>query len=766
MILDEAWIGGPGPSGNRVKDRQKGYFLLLTAVLNVGTGFLRAQAATEPIPTSDVPQLREWLLDPGSKQEQREIAARRLLARPGNQARQVIRDALIEVSQPGAQLAAAKALAEIPTVDPRLIDPLFALMDASNRRETIEAAAWALGSYKDDTGVLTRLLSMARSTTLDMTVRLAAIRSLGTFVEKRVARTLLDLMDPTAQPTAINTASQQALAYMTGLDPETTTPSDWSAWWQQNADKSDLQFKADLVLSRANRYDAARLQVEELQREMITVLEDQYRKSAPDQRPELLSRFLRASQPAIRAAGARIIGNAVVAGEFVSPSVRGQLRDLIGDSHALVRKQVAQTLAVMNDPDAIVPLLTQLNQEPDSTVRAAIAQAVAPIRDLRSVEPLLALLDDPRIETARAAAVALSDPDLGKQLQSSNPATADRAAQKLMQTLFDRTSPTNETDLRSDLVRAVGAMRSASQGQALARLLSSPAEAPKVRRSLLWAAGQLRLPELADPVAQCLSDPDPTVRLSAIKALGQTANSFSQHQQLTELLDPIGGEKTEIGEAAWTVLSDLFKLAPTNQLVQFGVRFKSPDPPPGQKPNEQLIREAALRRIVVLRILRDRARASGNVNDLATYEQQLGDTAIEAGLYDEAVASLRNSLRIADELKDGPRQEFVSESLITALLRARQFSEAIRFYEQQTQKDRRFQKALSFRIRSEAERLFDETRDIEAARQLISLALASTPPLPDIQQDMLRALEQRIQDRLREQNLRELPDLPVNALAN
>lgn len=753
-----------------MKDRQKGYFLLLTAIWGVGTTVLRAEESTPPttqsVPKNDIPQLRQVLLDPTSRQDQRDTAARRLLARPGNDARQAIRDALIEVSQPGAQLAAAKALAEIPTVDPQLIDPLFALMDASNRRETIDAAAWALGSYKDNSDVLTRLLSMAKSTTLDMNVRLAAIRSLGTFVEKRVAQTLLDLMNPTAQPTAINTASQQALAYMTGLDPETTTLSDWSDWWRQNVDKSDLQFKADLVLSRANRYDTTRLQVEDLQREMIALLEDQYRKATADQRPELLSRFLRASQPAMRAAGARIIGNAVVAGEFISPAVRAQLRDLIGDSHAIVRRQVAQTLAVMNDPDAIIPLLTQLNQEPDSTVRAAIAQAIAPIRDLRSVEPLLGLLDDSRIETARAAAVALSDPDLGRQLQTTNPALADRAAQRLMQTLFNRTSPTNETDLRSDLIRAVGAMRSASQGQALARLLSSPAEAPKVRRSLLWAAGQLRLPELADPVAQCLSDPDPAVRLSAIKALGQTANSFSQHQQLTELLDPIGGEKTEIGEAAWAVLSDLFKLAPTNQLVQFSVRFKPPDPPPGQKINEQLLREAALRRIVVLRILRDRARASGNISDLATYEQQLGDTAIEAGLYDEAIASLRNSLRIADELKDGPRQEFVSESLITALLRARQFSEAIRFYEQQTQRDRRFQKALSFRIRSEAERLFDETKDVEAARQLVSLALASTPPLPDIQQDMLRALEQRIQNRLREQNQKDLPALPVNALAN
>lgn len=754
-----------------MNSRKIGYLVLIAAAWAAVPQVVRAQepttSQTAPIPDTDVPQLRQALLDPASKQEQRDVAARRLLVRPGPDARQSIRDALMQVSLPGAQLAAARALAEIPTVDAQLVNPLFALLDPANKRETIDAAAMAIGSFKDNPDVLTRLLSMAGSGNLDMNVRLAAIKSAGTFVEKRVAQSMLALMDPQAQPPAINDAAEDSLAYMVGFDAETTSAADWAEWWRANEDKPDQQFKADLVQSRANRYDAARMQVEELRREMIGLLEDQYRKATPEQRPELLTRFLRASQPAMRSAGARIIGNAAVAGEFVPPAAKEQLRGLIGDSSAAVRRQVAQSLALINDPEAIGPLLTQLGQEPDPTVRAAIAQAVAPIRDPRSVEPLLKLLADPRIETARAAAVALSDPDLGQQLQATNPALADRAAATLMDTLRTRTSEPNETDFRADLTRAVGAMQSKSQGQALVRMLTSPAEAPKVRRAALWAAGQLKLPELADPIAQSLSDSDPSVRLAAIKALARCANSFSQHRQLTELLDPVGAEKSEIGEAAWAVLSELFKLAPTNQLVQFELRFKKPDPAPGQPANDQLIREAALRRIVVLRILRDGARGANDDNELATYEQKVGDAAHEAGLYDEAIASYRNALKIADERKDGPRQEFVSESLITSLLRARKFADAIQFYQQQTQKDQRFRTALSSRIRLEAERLFYEVKDLNASKDLVNRALSATPPLPEIQKDVLADLSQKIEDRLRQQNQSPgYPQLPINASIN
>ncbi len=739
--------------------------LLIAAACSAVQGIAQAQdASTTPtpltaIPESDIAQLRQTLFDSATKHDQRDAAAERLLVRPGDEARTAIRDALMDLSQPAAQLSAVRALSEIPTADPSFITPLFALLEPGARKEVIDAAAMALGSYKDNPDVLTRLLSIARDGS-DITVRLAAIRATGTFVEKRVGQSMLNLMNPTAQPQAINQAAKEALSYMVGMDADVTTMDDWSKWWKANQDKSDQQFKADLVQSRANRYDFSRQQLDELQTEIGRMLQEQYQKAVAAQRPEVLIRALRATQPAIRAAGARIAGSAAVGGDFIAPQVKEQMRTLIGDASPNVRRQIALALALINDAEAIVPLLTQLKQETDSSVRAAIAQAIAPIRDPRSVEPLLTLLSDPRVETARAAASALSEPELGRQLQATNPALADRAAEILMRTLRQRTTPQNESDLRSDLARAVGAMQSQAQGGAIAKLLPSPAEVPKVRRSLLWAAGMLKLPDLADPIAQCLSDPDPTVRLAAIKALGQTANSFNQQRQLADLIDPARESTAEVREAAWNVLSELFKLAQDNQLEPFVMRFKAPE-----KADEATRRDAATRRLVVLRILRDRARGASKADELAGYEQQIGDAAIDAGFYDEAVTSLRAALQIAVQRKQGPREEFVSETLIRALLRGRKYSEAVKFFQEQIKKDMRFQTALSSEIRLEAERL-NESKDLGAAKQLIGLALASTPPLQDNQRQLLESLDRKIDNRTREQNQMRMPELPVNASAN
>ncbi len=683
------------------------------------------------------------------------MAARRLLARPGPDARTALRDALIEIRQPNVQLAAAKALAENPTPDPALVTPLFALVDPTSRKDIVDAAFSALGAYKADADVLTRLLSLARDGS-DLTIRLAAIKSSGTFVEKRVAQTLLDLIDPSTQPPAINQAAKEALAYMTGMQADATTNDGWRTWWNANRERPDAQFKADLVQSRAGRYDATMQQMNDLEAEVVRMLQEQVQRTPPADRAEVLLRTLRATQPAIRAAGARIVTNAAVNGEFVPPAVKEQLRSLIGDADPDVRRQTALALAVINDADAIVPLLTQLNQETDSTVMAAIAQAIAPIRDPRSVQPLLKMLADPRLETAQAAATALSDPELGKRLRTTDPTLADNAAEQLMSTLRSRTTPQDTSDLRAELVKAVGAMQSKLQGSPLAKLLRSRAEVPKVRRALLGAVGALKMPELAEGVVESMDDPDRGVRLAAVRALGQVADSFAQQNQLADRIDPAKESDAEVQEAAWTVLNELFKLAPSNQLESWEFKLQ------GQGPNESLAQRAA-RRLVVLRILRDRVRASGDVNALAGREQQIGEAAIDAGFFDESITALRSALSIAIKTKDAVREELVAEKLMRALLRARRFDEAITFYQQQIAKDKRFQVALSAEIRSEVERLF-ELKDLENSKRLINAALASNPGLEVTQANILRMLKDRIEDKSKEQNL--IPgrnNLPMNA---
>ncbi|MGC4033862.1 MAG: hypothetical protein QM754_19445 [Tepidisphaeraceae bacterium] len=90
-------------------------FLLAAAAMNVAIAFAQP-AASQAVPATDVPQLRDALYDTAAKSEMREQAAQRLLSRPDPSARTAIVDALGGTAN--VQLAAARALATHPTADP------------------------------------------------------------------------------------------------------------------------------------------------------------------------------------------------------------------------------------------------------------------------------------------------------------------------------------------------------------------------------------------------------------------------------------------------------------------------------------------------------------------------------------------------------------------------------------------------------------------------------------------------------------------------
>src|SRR5688572_16203833 len=96
-----------------------------------------ATAPSAPPPAATAPAAPEQPFDPaaratavveqdvrtlatGRTQPERDEAARRLLVTAG--ARERLRTALNQITNPGAQLAAARALADDPNPDPQLID--------------------------------------------------------------------------------------------------------------------------------------------------------------------------------------------------------------------------------------------------------------------------------------------------------------------------------------------------------------------------------------------------------------------------------------------------------------------------------------------------------------------------------------------------------------------------------------------------------------------------------------------------------------------
>jgi HEAT repeat protein len=726
---------------NALTQRRPAQFLIIAAAI-AAAPFVRAQATpAADVPTTDVPALRAALYDNNARPDQREQAAQRLLSRPDPAARDILRVALTEFGQPAVQLAAARALAAKPTADATLVTPLLTLLDPNSPEPLLDATAKALSAYKTDPEVLSRLITLAA--TADERVRVAAIRASGTFPEKRAAAALVPLADPATQPPRVASEAAAALTYLSGRDGATDAAA-WQAWWAENRNKSDAQFQADLANARSARYDQARIRMTELEDEVSRTLVELYGRTPREQKTDVLVRYLRSAEPSVRAAGCRIARTSAETGDVTPQPIKEQLRGLVGDASPAVRRSAALALAVINDAEAVVPLLTQLNQETDTGVRAALADALRPTRDPRAVPVLLRLLDDPSKATAQTAAESLGE--LGERLRQSDPAGADAAAAKIMAVLEARTKPQDGIELRNALVQAVGPLQSRSASFPLVRMLNSQAEDRRVRRSLLVAVGRYRNADFTDAIAAWMGDEDAAIRLAAVRALGESANSFGEFAaRLRDRIDP-KEKQPEVRDAAWRVLVGLFKKAPATQLGIWEVWLKD-DP-------EKLI--------VLLTELRDRARANSDLARAADRDQQLGDANMRAGRFGDAITNYQEALKFAQANNKPSNVEIISEGLTEAYLRNNQFGPGITFVQQRIRQDPSAEGTLGPKIRREAERLVDVEKKYEAATQLIDLALKMDPPLSRRFTQDLQTLQAQVKARNNQQN--QTPYPPTDAV--
>lgn len=708
-----------------------------------------AVADESGVPTTDVPELTSKLNEPASSQDVRDQAARRLVSRPSPEARTALRFALGNLQQPAARLAAARALGEASAPDPESAPALFTLLDPQASPALLEAAGRALSLYKDDTQVLTRLISIVKSGGSD-SLRVVAARTLGTFVDQRAADVLVQQVDPATQSPAVAAASADALAYMTGITTYAGDAESWRKWWQRSSGLSEEAFRASLLSARAARYDQVRQAGDELADELQRLLADQYRAAPPEQQPDLMLRYLRSAQPAVRVAGAKIQYDNALNSATVEP-VKTQLRQMIGDSDVDVRRQVAATLYLINDAAALVPLLTQLAQETDSSVRARIAAALAPIPDpqLRAAPLLIALLDDPALPTVRAAADALRE--MGEMIRQKNPDNlATRTAARLASTLAGRTSPTAAPELRASLVAAMVPLRQPALIPMLQKMVyARPPETPRVRRSLASALGEMGDPKLANTIVALFDDPDATVVLEAVRSLGKqnAVSSFEYAEKLYKLFEHGSTRPKEVQEEAWAVLSSLLPQAPDNQLPMWAERFRD-DP---------------RRRIIVLLQLADRAQKTNIADDIAARRQQIGDAYTDLGDPAGALQYYLDALAHFEAVGNSGQAETLSENYMKSLLDARQYAEALAFYTKQVKSNPGYVGILGPKIRLKADTLV-ESGEFDNAQRLIDAALKIQPPLPDRFTQPLQELIAVIKKRQNQQNYNHYPENePQNA---
>lgn len=666
-------------------------------------------------------------------QPQRDEIARRLAARGTPESTRLIESALLDMNVPAAQLSAARAIASLETPERIWIDPLFAMLKNSPNEQTTRAAAQALSRYGTINEVLIRLSDIAKQRN-DSAMRLHAIEAIGGFPDRAAAEVLMQVLtQPDESAKAVNAASA-GLEAMTGMSSTGRDQTRWIDWWEQNRGKLPEQFRTDLLIDRARRFDQTASRLKQLTAETEAMIHEQYRAASVEARAGLLLRWLQADSPEIRGIGARQARDDAAQARTVPDTVIQRLREMIGDADMSVRLETVGALQRINDPDSLQPLLEQLKLEPSADVRGAIARALGPLGNLDAVPVLLDLLTDRSTAVVLSAASALKD--LAPKLAEQNAPLARDAAKRL-QTSLSRTNTPGMQDLRVAIVGAMVPLKSPEMAVTYRELLKR-GEPSSVRRLAVKGIGELNDRDSEALVGPLLNDPDRTVQLEAVITIGKL-NAIEYSDRLVSIIQG-GTNDQSIKDASWTALQGFMPSLKSATLRQYANDFKN-DP---------------AKRLLLLQRLRDN-QAVTDPDAWADTLTDIGQSHMELGEYADAATAYQ--LALAQKLSQSDTPEQVILRLVTdrmkALLRAEKYDDAAAFATEWMKKQIGFGQTMGTEIRKEADRLLKESiarnepRLLERALELIDKARKlENPHLPRQYVDQLGEIESDIRKQM------------------
>lgn len=712
------------------------------------------------IASAQIASLARQLTDVNADQETRDSAGRRLLSIGSAQARDVILFALKDPGNTGGRLAAARAVAESLPPDPRFIDALFVLLDAGQRREIVDAAVVALGNFKTEADVSSRLILMSGAGSPDP-VRISAVRTLGHLAEKTGAKRLVELTeDPNPQ---VAFAAVESLQTMTSL--ELSNPTDWSHWWAGQADRAPEAFRTSLLAARASLLEQEKRVRDDAMLELRRSIESAIASAPNGQLGEVLNGFLSSPRESIRVVAIGQAYQLATTGDLPALS-RTIVRSMLSDPNREIRLQAARTISRVNDVDAFDPITQQIAVESDPAVKVELATALGVIGNIEAVPLLRQQLDAPSEAVVQAAANSLAK--LGPGLAAKDPGAAAELAGRLQHMLDGLPKGQAAARQREALIAALVPLAQKSMAPTFAQLLTAdPREPDSIRRLAAAGLGVIGDPNTADLLADVMGDTlasSPVVRLEAINSLGRVASAFSVYADaLYRRMDPKFESDAEIRQAAWGVITKLFESASRDQLAGW--------------PDRSLIKGDAQKELKIFQSLASKAEAAKDQVEYVQRLEQIGDTYMSLAETadqperDENFAQATSHFRKAlDQTRAaaGPsgQVERLIESTLKSMLRGRHYNDAATFTSDLLSEptNQQIQVIVGPTFRLEAERLAKLNGQGDDALALIREALAIHPSLASNYVEQLRKLQQDIESGRQQKNQLGEPEV-IHSLA-
>ena len=669
-----------------------------------------AAVAVQPAAAADVGEARRRLLDPDTPDADRDPIAQRLAAAGGDAAVAALGEALAAGRPAPVQRAAAAALAATAAPDPRLAAPLLALLRGDGPPNVLREAGRALGGYDRAPGVLDALTAAATGDG-PIPLRQAAVAGLARLPNQVSAAALVSLLDGDA-PEPVEQDAAEALRQVTGLDLAADDLAGWAAWWDRAGGLAPAAFEAELLRTRSRAAEAERRRAAEAEAAVYLLASQAYRRLDRPAQTAMLVDDLQSPSAAIRDVGARLALDDASFAQTLAPPVKALIRAAVGDPDERVRTTAAKVLQRGVDPAARDALLAQVVREPSASARQAQVDALAELRDSQTLGVMLALVDDPSAAVRRkaAAAAAALAADGGER-------TVVRRTAETLKGTFDAADARTQAGRRErrDLLGALSRLGDPSLLDFYVALLTRPPRpSPPVRAAALRGLATIGSDRVGDIVVTFLSDDDPRVREQAVRAVGATSLGFSRADTL-RLLTREGAEADAgVRRAAWETLLALFDKASVRQLA----------PWPGY------LREQPERRLAVLEVLVAKATGDGDADSAASWQQESGDVLLnDLDRPADAATAYRAALRYSlSHPTAAATIKARTESVLTALLRARDFAGATSFAGGAIRRDPGSQEDVGRVMKQEANRLA-VAKQAAAARSLIEAALRMDPPL-------------------------------------
>jgi HEAT repeat protein len=497
-------------------------------------------------------ELSTWtgqLQEPGRSAKTRLEAASCLLTRTYPQAERVLGELLADASNPAARLAIAEAIARQGGGREAFIEPLLGLLtgeEASAR----EVAARALATYKDN-GVSAKLLGIAADAGQPREVRTATIRAMDGMLDKGVVDALIGLLKD--EDPAVVAAAGATLSQLTNITAFGTDAEEWTRWWARNKNKRRSAWLADLANSLAMSKMSLENDNRHLRERIGELMLDLYTATPQGEKQGLILRSLRDSLPVVRQASLRMIMRQIASGQSVPEPILAAVRQVLRDPEPAVRSQAALTLAGLGDALAVNPLLERLDAEQSVAVRSDLLRALGQLRARAALPAVLSELDSPEPGIVASAAGALSRMAEAAPLTSEHKAKAMSAVGEQFRR-FGQAK--NHLAAREALLEAMGVLGDPESVQTLRGALKDPE--PTIRMGAVKGLMRLGDGDAPEAIKPLLADADRGVRQMAIQALGRLSGE-EYLEAILQRSDPSVETEAAVRAQAWETVMEVVK---------------------------------------------------------------------------------------------------------------------------------------------------------------------------------------------------------------